>query len=193
MASAPPGPPDAPVTDLSGLSASVDRLTRHATDWSTRRLLDEGLDLVRDVSWADASALLRIRRDRVTVLHTRPIAIADPPDPCPDHAGDAELTPPIATPLPLDWFPWGLAPIRADRFMLVDDARNLPVSPHGDRTLGSLGIRSCLHLPLRQRGRAVGAVHVFWSEPRLAWDDDRGRLLRTLGRFLLSCADRDHV
>ena len=82
MASAPPGPPDAPATDLSGLSASVDRLTRHATDWSTRRLLDEGLDLVRDVSWADASALLRIRRDQVTVLHTRPIAIADPPDPC---------------------------------------------------------------------------------------------------------------
>ncbi|HMX64131.1 MAG TPA: GAF domain-containing protein, partial [Microthrixaceae bacterium] len=88
------------------------------------------------------------------------------------------------------WFPWGLAPLAADRFVLIDYARALPADHDGARTLGELGVRSCLHLPLRQRGRTVGALQVFWSEPRLAWDDDRGRLLRTLGRFLLTCDGR---
>ena len=41
-----------------------------------------------------------------------------------------------------------------------------------------------------ERGRTGGALQVFWSGPRLEWDDDRGRLLRTLGRFLLSCDGR---
>lgn len=189
MASPAPDRVDTPATDLSGLSAAVDRLTDHATDWSTPRLLDEGLDLVRDVSWADASTLLRIDADRVTLLHARP-TLGSRGTGRHDRSPGAPAPTPASADLPLDWFPWGLAPVRADRFMLVDDARPLPMSPDEDRTLGSLGIRSCLHLPLRQRGRQVGALQVFWSEPRLAWDDDRGRLLRTLGRFLLGCADR---
>lgn len=191
MTSAPPGPSDAPAIDLSGVSAAVDRLTLHASDWSVPRLLDEGLDLVRDASWADASALLSIDSGGATLVHARPtlgnpdrhIALTG------DGSGPRLDTP--LHPLPLEWFPWGLGPIRPDRFVLVEDARSLTTHPEAARTLGSLGIRSCLHLPLRQRGRAVGAIQVFWSQPRLVWDDDRGRLLRTLGRFLLSCADRD--
>lgn len=205
-----PPRPDAPSTDLHRLSASVDRLTAHADNWSTGRLLDEGLDLVRDVSWADSCALLRVSRGRVHVVHARPglpgepamastatagvsTAIIDgPADEGGGHdaPGSAEVPiPPVDSSVPVAWFPWGLAPIEADRFVLVDDARSLPASPVGPTTLGALGVRSCLHLPLRQRGRTVGAVHLFWNEPRLAWDDDRGRLLRTLGRFLLTCQD----
>lgn len=186
-----PGPAAA-LPDLHGLSASIDRLTAHAGDWGTRRLLDEGLDLVRDASWADSCALLRVHRGRVSVVHRRPglaaAATAPPLAPGGDRGIDPPV-PPVAATVPADWFPWGLAPIDADRFVLIDDARNLPLTPDGDVTLGSLGVRSCLHLPLRQKARNVGAVHLFWSEPRLAWDDDRGRLLRTLGRFLLTCGD----
>jgi GAF domain-containing protein len=167
-------PADAPAADLHRLSASVDRLTAHVADWSTRRLLDEGLDLVRDAAWADACALFRVGDDEVAVLHTRPTLR---PDGSALDEGDVPR-PPVSAVVPTDWFPWGLAPIQADRFVL-DGA-----------TLGSLGVRSCLHLPLRQRGRTVGAIQVFWSEPRLVWDDDRGRLLRTLGRFLLTCDGR---
>lgn len=174
--------------DLSALSTAVDRLTRHATDWSTQRLLDEGIDLVRDACWADAGALLRVDVDGVEVLHTRPtVGSHRTPHPTPRRDAATSTTTPK---LPLDWFPWGLAPVDADRFVLVDDARALTASPGDERPLGSLGVRSCLHLPLRQRGRTIGAIHVFWSEPRLGWDDDRGRLLRTLGRFLLECTDR---
>lgn len=193
--------PTAPAHDLSGLIASVDRLTAHAGDWSTRRVLDEGLDLVRDVSWADTCALFRVDRNAVTVLHTRPTA---PPSAAIATEGPVAVAAALgavpattgllrAATVPADWFPWGLAPIQADRFVLVDDARCLPASPDGHVTLGSLGVRSCLHLPLRQKARTVGALQLFWSSPRLAWDDDRGRLLRTLGRFLLSFDERSRL
>lgn len=163
---------------LHGLSAAIDRLTDHAGDWTTPRLLDEGLDLVRDASWADACALLRCDGVRVVAVHGRPT----------DVVGDDG---PIAAVVPASWFPWGLAPVRPDRFLLVDDARLLRTSPDDGPTLADVGVRSCLHLPLLERGEPVGALHVFWSEPRLAWDDDRGRLLRSLGRFLLACSVPD--
>ena len=155
----------------AGLSAAVDRLSTHSTEWSCERVLDEGLDLVRDCSWADASMLYAVAPDRVTELSRRPVS----PWPTP-----AEL--------PLDWFPWGLAPLSPQRYLLVEDATALPVSPGSGETLGDLGIRSCLHLPILERSVPVGAVHLYWSEPRLHWDDERGRLLRTLGRFLLARA-----
>jgi GAF domain-containing protein len=167
-------------TSLHRLSAAIDRLGAHAGDWSTHRLLDEGLDLVRDASWADSCALLRIDADTVVTVHGRPVdAVA--------------ATGPVSPAVPVDWFPWGLAPVRADRFLLVDDARLLPVSPEGGSSLADHDVRSCLHLPIRERGATVGALHVLWSEPRLAWDDDRGRLLRSLGRFLLTCRAADPV
>ncbi len=162
---------------LHALTAAIDRLTGHVDDWTTPRLLDEGLDLVRDASWADACALLRCDGPSILPVHTRPA----------DVVGDEG---PIASAVPDSWFPWGLAPVRPDRFLLVDDARPLAIEPDG-RTLGDAGVRSCLHLPLLERGEPVGAIHVFWSEPHLAWDDDRGRLLRSLGRFLLTCSVPD--
>ncbi len=155
----------------AGLSAAVDRLSTHSTEWSCERVLDEGLDLVRDCSWADASMLYSVTPDRVVELCRRPVS-------------------PWSTPgqLPLGWFPWGLAPLNPQRYLLVEDAAALPVQPGSSATLGDLGISSCLHLPILERGAPVGAMHLYWNEPRLAWDDERGRLLRTLGRFLLARA-----
>lgn len=157
---------------LHTLSAAIDRFTDHAGSWSPVRLADEGLDLVRDASWADACALLRVEDGLAVPIHRRP----NDPDPR-DGAPCVEV--------PASWLPWGLAPVRPDRFLLVDDATSLAIDPTGATTLGDLGYRSCLHLPLRERTGTVGALQVFWREPRLAWDDDRGRLLRNLGRFLL--------
>ena len=155
----------------AGLSAAVDRLSIHSTEWSCGRVLDEGLDLMRDCSWADASLLYSVTPERVLELCRRPPSASTLPDE-----------------LPLDWFPWGLAPLNPQRYLLVEDAAALPSSPDSDQTLGDLGIRSCLHLPILERSVPVGAVHLYWTEPRLNWDDQRGRLLRTLGRFLLARA-----
>jgi len=161
-----------------GLGAAVARLSDHAEEWGGERLLDEGLDLVRDSTWADVVLLHSVERDRVRVVARRP-----------GRAGfdGSHSGPDLPDLVPGDWFPWGLAPVRPKRFLLVDDASLLPVSPGGP-SVGDLGLRSCAHLPINERGRPVGALHLYWAEPRLAWDDDHGRLLRTLGRFLLSTA-----
>ena len=95
--------------------------------------------------------------------------------------------------VPLDWFPWGLAPVSPRRFLLVSDARTLACDPTSGATLGDIGVRSCLHLPILERQRNIGALHLYWSEPRLVWDDDRGRLLRLLGRFLLGRRSRRRI
>lgn len=158
------------------LSTAVDRLTAHAGGWSTQRILDEGLDLVRDCSWADGSALHANRGEHVEVLCRRP-AVGDDLD----------------ENIPTDWFPWGLAPMNPRRFIFVEQADSLPAGPDGARTLGSLGVSSCLHLPILERQQPIGALHLFWSEPRLVWDDDSGHILRSLGRFLLGRAATDSL
>ena len=43
----------------SALSAAVDRLSSNTPHWTTERLVDEGLDLIRDYCWASSSALFR--------------------------------------------------------------------------------------------------------------------------------------
>jgi len=158
------------------LSAAVDRLTAHAGDWSTQRVLDEGLDLVRDCSWADGSALHATRGDGVVALCRRPATDEDRHDES-----------------PADWFPWGLAPVSPRRFIFVEQAGNLSASPAGPTTLGELGISSCLHLPILERDQPIGALQLFWTEPRLVWDDDSGQILRSLGRFLLGRAATSSV
>lgn len=162
-----------PETQLA-LSTAVDRLTAHAAGWSTARILDEGLDLVRDCCWADGSALHANHGDHVQVLSQRPADVVDRPS----H-------------LPTGWFPWGLAPVSPRRFLFVENASTLPFSPDGSITLGDVGVSSCLHLPILERQQPIGALHLFWSEPRLVWDDDSGRILRSLGRFLLGRAGAD--
>lgn len=168
------------ITAGRGLSAAVERLSAHAADWGTERVLDEGLDLVRDSTWADVSLLHAVGADGIRVVAGRP-GLGD-------GIAGAPGTRDLPDVLPPDWFPWGLAPVSPRRFLLVDDATRLPAAPAGLPTVGELGMRSCLHLPILERQRPVGALHLYWAEPRLAWDDDHGRLLRTLGRFLLSTA-----
>jgi GAF domain-containing protein len=158
-----------PAAATPGLSASFERLSLHADEWGAHRVLDEGLDLVRDASWADECRLFTIDDDRALEVASRP-----------SHQDAQDCLAPV----PLSWFPWGLAPVNPRRFVLVSDAAALPSSPHGAR-LGDLGIVSCLHLPILERQRAVGALHLYWHQTRLDWDDERGRLLRLLGRFLL--------
>lgn len=130
--------------------------------------MDEGLDLARDCCWADASVLYRTTGEVATQVAHRPAAPWL-------LSGD----------LPGTWFPWGLAPLDPQRFLLISDARCLPAVPGSPLTMGALGVRSCLHLPVREGGRTIGALQLLWSEPRLVWDDDRGRLLRLLGGLLL--------
>lgn len=151
-----------------GLSAAFDRLSAHSGDWSAQRVVDEGLDLVRDSMWADRCALYAVHGQHVERVAHRPASSATGP-----------------SPLSAEWFPWGLAPVSPRRYLLIDDARTLAIAPEGGLTLGELGVHSCLHLPILERTRPIGALHLFWHEPRLAWDDARGRLLRSLGRFLL--------
>ncbi len=156
-----------PFRPLRALSDAVDRLAEHADTWSTPRLLDEGLDLARDTGWADAAALVRVRGDLVVPVRRRPTGTVSPVAPVPTH-----------------WFPWGLATVQPDRYLMVPDARVLQVRP-GGRTLGELGWHSALVLPLHDRDGGGGSLLLHWRSPHLTWDDDRGRLLRTLGRFLL--------
>jgi GAF domain-containing protein len=159
-------------TATSGLSAAFERLSLHADDWSQERVMDEGLDLVRDATWSDECALYSMDPDgHATEVAWRP----------------AER-PPCGQVLPASWFPWGLAAVNPRRFVLVSDATALPSTAGAGPTLGELGISSCLHLPILERQRPIGALQLFWSEPRVAWDDERGRLLRLLGRFLLGRA-----
>jgi hypothetical protein len=158
---------------LDRCSRSIDRLTGRAGTWSTGRLLDEGLDLVRDTCWADAAALVRHDAGEVRALRRRP-----------EHFGlDA-----WCSDVPSTWFPWGLGTLNPDRFLLVERAAALPVAPGSPFRLGDLGVASAMLLPLREQERPSGGLVVLWREPRLAWDDERGRLLRTLGRFLLARA-----
>lgn len=157
--------------ELAGCSASIDRLTAMAGRWSTERLVDEGLDLVRDACWADAAALVRLRGPGAEVLRRRP-----------EHFGLDGW----CAAAPRAWFPWGLGMVNPDRYLLVDHAAELPVAPGSPHRLGDLGVCSALLLPLREQSTVTGAIVVLWREPRLAWDDDRGCLLRNLGRFLLA-------
>ncbi len=62
------------------------------------------------------------------------------------------------------------------------------MAPGSVAVLGDLGIRSCLHLPILERQRPVGALQLAWCSPHDEWDDRLGRLLRILGRSLLSRA-----
>ncbi|MGB6059618.1 MAG: GAF domain-containing protein [Microthrixaceae bacterium] len=156
----------------SSLSAAVDRLSTNTPRWTNERLIDEGLDLIRDYCWAGSSALYGTRGGSAELIRVRP------------------STHPLEEPATISdtWFPWGLAAMNPERFIFVEQAEQLPALPCGSATLGDLGIRSCLHLPILERRRPVGFLQVFWPEPRLVWDDDIGQILRSLGRFLLSMA-----
>lgn len=159
----------------SALSAAVDRLSTNTPHWTAERLIDEGLDLIRDYCWASSSALYRAKGGTAELIRVRPSIFPQ------RDSGD----------IPENWFPWGLAQMNPERFIFVERAEQLPAVPSGKRSLGDLGVRSCLHLPILERSKPVGFLQVFWPETRLVWDDDIGQILRSLGRFLLSQALTD--
>lgn len=153
---------------LTALVRQIDRLTENADIWSPERMIDEGLDIVRDHCWAVSSALYRHDGDSVRLVGHRPRAATTDP-----LEFDAE------------WFPWGLGGTNPERFMFIGEAGTLPYAPGSRDTLADHGITSCAHLPMLERGRPVGCLHIHWGETRLVWNDDAGRVLRVLGRFLL--------
>ncbi len=161
-----------------GMSTAFERLSANADEWGAERILCEGLDLIRDTSWADECRLYSVRPDTAVAVE-----VAARPRPADPRLANERAV------VPTDWFPWGLAPANPRRFLLIADASKLPAMPDGDTTLADEGFASCLHLPILERQRPIGAVHLYWREPHLAWDDQRGRLMRLLGHFLLTrCA-----
>ena len=153
-----------------GMAAAFERLSDHADEWGPERILCEGLDLIRDSSWADECRLYSVLSDTAVAIE-----VAARPGPSEPR-----------TAVPTDWFPWGLAPANPRRFLLIADATRLPASPESARTVGDEGFASCLHLPILERQRPIGAMQLYWREPHVAWDDQRGRLMRLLGHFLLT-------
>lgn len=157
------------------MTAAFERLSEHADEWGPERVLCEGLDMIRDTSWADECRLYSVRADTASAVE-----VASRPSPSGvREANSREVA-------PADWFPWGLAPVNPRRFLLITDAATLPASPGAICTLGDAGFASCLHLPILERQRPIGALHLYWREPHVEWDDQRGRLMRLLGHFLLT-------
>lgn len=153
---------------LTTLVTEIERLTENIAVWPTDRLIDEGLDIVRDHCWAVSSVLYRRSGQSVIPVRRRPNGN--------DH--DDHVVDP-------GWFPWGLGGTKPERFMFIGDAGALPLVSDSVETLADRGITSCAHLPLVERGQPVGYLQIHWGETRLVWNDDAGRILRVLGRFLL--------
>lgn len=156
------------------MTAAFERLSDHADEWGPERILCEGLDLIRDSSWADECRLYAVHPGTAAAVE-----VAARPGPSGGRAARR-------APVPTDWFPWGLAPANPRRYLLIADAAALPAAHEGTSTLGDEGFASCLHMPILERQRPIGAMQLYWREPRLAWDDQRGRLIRLLGHFLLT-------
>lgn len=153
---------------LTSLVAQIDRLTENIAVWPTSRMIDEGLDIVRDHCWAISSALYSRNGGSVTLIGHRP-----------HRSGQQYET------IDANWFPWGLGGTNPERFMFIGEAGALPSTIDSTGTLADRGITSCAHLPLIERGSPIGYLQIHWGETRLVWDDDAGRVLRVLGRFLL--------
>lgn len=66
------------------------------------------------------------------------------------------------------WFPWSLGHVRPLESLFVQNATTLPVAPAGP-SLGELGYRSVLHLPVFDDHTLVGAACVLWVEEHLDW------------------------
>jgi len=79
---------------------------------------------------------------------------------------------------------WGLSAVRTEQFLFVRAAERLRVDDRS--TLGQLGVRSVLHLPLVEQGRRTGALDVAWCHRVEWWDDRDGPVVRNLARMLLA-------
>jgi GAF domain-containing protein len=178
---------DEPIVAATELADSLEWLSLGAEHWDAERVLREGLDLVLAATGADSCQLFSVGDEIAFEVAARP---------GPVRSVDAGV--------PADWFPWGLAAVRPRRFLYIADAAALPVSPD-DAAIGSSGAPgsagtpgsagspgsadpagSALHLPVIERQRVIGALHLRWTRPRPSWDDQLGPLLRLLARYLLA-------
>lgn len=123
--------------------------------------------MARDLGSADQAALYRFDGPSVVC------AGLDPP-----HLGS-----PLTTTQTVDQFPFGIPCLQPSRFVLIEDARPLPV---GGIDLAALGVRSVVHLPLGEAPSSLGALQLFHRRRVVTWDDDVGALLRALGGFVLA-------
>lgn len=93
----------------------------------------------------------------------------------------AHLESPLMAEQPADRFPWGMPSLQPRRFVLVEDASELPLG-RGVHA-ADLGIRSAAHLPMGPH--ALGAMHIYWDRQVNAWDDELGAQLRAFGGFVV--------
>lgn len=157
-------PPDHP-------TGGLDALVRCSGDWSAVRLAQECVTLAGELGEADQTALYsRVGSDMTCVSMSPP-----------------HLESPLAVEQATDAFPWGIPDLQASRFVLVEDASALEchVGTEDPPRLADLGFRSALHLPLSAGNRPMGALHLYWHEPRTTWDDRLGALLRAVGVLAL--------
>ncbi len=157
------------------LSTAVALFSERVPNLAPSAILRQGLDLIRQRCSADQVMLYSTLQRRVTPLGT----VQSNNLPSTNQNPDSYST---------DWFPWGLHIAPPLRFLFVQDAQMLPADPTSGHTLGQIGLRSCLHLTIRERQQPIGALHLYWSESRPNWDDSKGQILRSLGRLLLTAS-----
>ena len=133
-------------------------------------IVSDGLQLIRHQCSADQVTLSSAEQHGVTPVGTSPVR---------NMLRDSCST---------DWFPWGFNVATPERFLFVQNAETLPFAQRSSQTLGELGLRSCVYLPILDRQQLIGALQLYWSAPRTEWDDSTGQILRSLGRLLLASA-----
>lgn len=152
-------------------TGGVDAFLRCSPDWSEVRLAQECVTLAAEISEATQSALYSFDGNDFSCVALFP----------------AHLESPLAVPCGASSFPWAMGILSASRFLCVDDASSLPAAPDlpASPSLGELELFSAVHLPLWAGNRAMGAMHLYWTEQIAGWDDRAGPLLRALGVFTL--------
>jgi len=157
------------------LAAAVALFSEGLAGLAPSDIVSDGLRLIRQQCAADSVTLFSIHEQVVTPLGTSPLS----------HSAAGVCS--------TRWFPWGLHMAQPQRFLLVQQAEMLPADPITSQTLGELGVRSCVHLPIVQRQQLLGALQLFWSTPRQTWDDSNGQILRSLGRLLLTISAQQTI
>lgn len=150
-------------------TGGVDAFLRCAPGWPDVRLAQECATLAAEISGAHQTGLYSFDGETFSC-----VALFPP-----------HLESPLALPSEVSAFPWGMGILSASRFLLVEDASSLPAgagSPAGP-SLGELGLRSAVHLPLWAGNRAIGAMHLYWTKKVSEWDDQPGALLRAVGVY----------
>ncbi|MGI9577003.1 MAG: hypothetical protein ACR2OH_02255 [Microthrixaceae bacterium] len=97
----------------------------------------------------------------------------------------AHLGSPLMAEQSAEDFPWCIPTLQPRRFVLVEQAGDLPLPGGGH--VRDLGLRSAVHLPIG--AGSVGALHIYWDHLVSTWDDVLGAQLRDFGGFVVSRLD----